>query len=80
MNDRIMSGMMKAMVVLCAVAVSLSLLAEVLRSLSTFDLIVAGTVISIVAYFIRESRSPRHQKLRNTSSGERTPVMPRRNP
>ena len=79
MKDKIFRFLLKAIVVLFVVELVLSLVDQVLRRTSTFDLVVASVLVSSTAYFIRERRKPRHQRPRSTSSGERTPLMPRRN-
>jgi uncharacterized membrane-anchored protein len=78
MTDGFQRLLFKAMMALFVMALALSLLAEVLRSLSTLDLVVIGMVVSCVAYYVRERRRSREKRPRSTSSGERTPVMPRR--
>ena len=79
MKDKIQHWLLKAMIVLFVVEMVLSLAAEILRSISSIHLIVAGMVISIAAYLIRERRVGREKRPRGGSGGERTPVMPRTN-
>ena len=69
--------MFKTLMGLAAIAVILSLVEQFIRAASTLDLVVIGTVASVVAYFVRERRVGREKRPRSTSSGERTPTMPR---
>jgi len=80
MKDRVQRWFIKAVMVFFVVEVALSLAASALRSISTIHLIVGGMLISIAAYFIRESRIGREKRPRSGSGGERTPVMPRTKP
>lgn len=79
MKDKIQHWLLKAMMVVFVVELVLSWIAQLFRNVNTFHLVLAAALVSCVAYFIRERRRPRQPKPRSTSSGERTPVMPRRN-
>jgi len=79
MHDRIMRWFGKFVVVFFFAEVGLSLLATALRHVTNGELWIGVGVISTAAYFIRKHRMPRVTNLRSSSSGERTPVMPRSN-
>jgi hypothetical protein len=79
MHERIMRWFGKFVVVFFLVEVGLSLLANLVRRVTTGEWLIALCVLNTFAYFIRERRRPRDRKPRSTSGGERTPVMPRRN-
>lgn len=79
MMERIESCLKNLMIALFIVALCLSLVAEMLRNVSTFDLVVAGALVSCTAYFIRKQRIPRENRPRSGSGGERTPAMPHTN-
>jgi hypothetical protein len=77
MKDPIQQWLLKLMKVLCVTAVTLSLISEVLRNVTTTQLVVTGAVVSFIAYFIRKARRGPDRRSRSASAGERTPVMPR---
>lgn len=77
MKDRFQRFLVKLMLVLATMEVILTWLAQLLRHLTTFQLVLIGAAISCIAYFVRERRRPRREP-RISSRGERTPVMPRR--
>jgi hypothetical protein len=77
MNDKFQRLLLKSMIVLFIAAVTLSLVADVLRAASPAHLAIIAVLLSGTAYFIRERRSPRDQRTRSGAGGERTPVMPR---
>lgn len=59
-------------IVLCA----LSIVWNAVRGISSIALLLAATVISTIAYFIREYRLHGHARRETPRHNERTPVMP----
>ena len=53
MKNGIQRWLFKAMMVLFIVELSLYLIADMLRSVSTLHLVVAGGMVSLVAFFVR---------------------------
>jgi hypothetical protein len=78
MRDLFPSWIVKIFMALVITEVALSVAANLLRRVTTGELLITIGLLSTSAYFIRERRRPRDKKPRTTSSGERTPVMPRR--
>ena len=77
MKDPIQQWFLKIAKVLFLTVLALSLIGDVLRSVTTMQLVVTSAVISLVAYLIRQRRLGPARRPRSTSTGERTPVMPR---
>lgn len=78
MHKLFTSWVIKIFVILVIAEVALSVAANLLRRATTSELLIALCVLSTSAYFIRERRRQRDKKPRSTSSGERTPALPRR--
>jgi hypothetical protein len=77
MNHRLQRWFFKLALVLFAVEVALSLVAQLLRSVRAVHLIVLSTGLSLIAYVIRKRGRPEQTASRSISVGERKPVMPR---
>ncbi len=77
MRDKIQHWLLKVMMVLFVAEVLLSWVAQVFSSISTIHLVLVILVVSGVAYVVRSHRNPRQIRPRSTSTGERTPMMPR---
>lgn len=80
MGDKIQRLFIKVMVFLFAIEVCLSLLSEALRRIDPIVFFAAFTVLSVAALLVLKHRHPSRKPQRPSSGGERTPVMPRRNP
>jgi hypothetical protein len=78
MRELFQSWMKRVFLIPFISTVTLSVVADLLRHVSTSELWIGAGVISTAAYFIRERRRPHNTKPRSTSNGERSPVMPRR--
>ena len=80
MKDPVQRSLFKAAMVLFTVELALSFIVQVLRSVSTWQLIVACAAVSLIVYFVRQSRHPPNRRIRSGSTGERNPMMPRTRP
>ena len=77
MKDKIQHWLVRALMLFFGVELVLASIAHLLRNVDSFHLAVAVLIVSGVAYFVRIHRKPRQIRPRSTSTGERTPMMPR---
>jgi hypothetical protein len=75
MKDRVTRWFMKTVLVLAAIEIGLTWLAETLQHLSNLELMTILGVASCIAYLVRERRRPPREPKR-ISRGERTPIFP----
>lgn len=67
----------KFVLVLAGVQIALILVAETIEALDTSERALLGIAIVLGSYVIYRRRHPRRVVARNTSTGERKPLMPR---
>lgn len=79
MRDLFLSLVKKLLLTLFVLQLARVILCEILRRVTQTEVVIAIVIISSLAYLVRKRRGDSTRKPRSTSTGERTPVMPRSN-